>query len=124
MILKIFYKNIIRGAILLLPVLLLTSMILMPGCNKSKPLTALESRGKGLYMANCLACHNQDPTLAGSVGPDIAGSSMELLTARVIHRSYPPGYKPKRNSSLMPALPFLEADLPAIHAYLNSFKNH
>lgn len=106
------------GAILLLPVLILSS------CSKeeSKPLTAIEQRGKSVFMANCITCHNQDPRLVGSVGPNIAGSSLELITARVMHQSYPPGYKPKRPTGLMPALPFLEKDLPAIHAYLNSFR--
>jgi mono/diheme cytochrome c family protein len=117
MILKMISSKLALGAILLLPVLLLTS------CKRddSKPLNALELRGKGVFMANCTACHNPDPRLAGSVGPDIAGSSKELITARVMHQSYPPGYKPKRSSALMPALPFLERDIPALHAYLNSF---
>lgn len=111
------------GAKFLLPVLFLLLILLLSGCNKnSKPLTALESRGKSSYMSNCIACHNPDPRLAGSVGPDIAGSSLELVTARVLHQKYPAGYKPKRTSGLMPALPFLEGDLPALHAYLNSFK--
>jgi mono/diheme cytochrome c family protein len=112
------FNNIRLGAILLLPVLLLST-----SCTKkdSRPLSELESRGKGSYMANCSACHNPDPRLIGSVGPDIAGSSNELLIARVIHQSYPAGYKPKRKSKLMPALPFLENDIAALHAYLNSF---
>lgn len=105
------------GAIFLLPILIFTS------CEKNtKPLTALEVQGKTAFMANCTACHNPDPRLAGSVGPDVAGSSLELITARTMHQSYPMGYKPKRNSKLMPTLPFLEKDLPAIYAYLNSFK--
>jgi mono/diheme cytochrome c family protein len=120
MILKIISWKLVLGAILLLPVLLLSS------CQKddSKPLSALESRGKSVYMANCTACHNPDPRLVGSIGPDIAGSSLELITARVLHQAYPPGYTPKRKSSVMPALPFLERDLPALHAYLNSFIKH
>ena len=118
MIRKLISLKLVLGASILLPVLLLSS------CTKSAPekaLSPLEAHGKSTYMANCIACHNVDPRLAGSVGPDIAGSSLELITARVLHQSYPPGYKPKRNSALMPALPFLEGDLPALHAYLNSF---
>ena len=116
---KYFKKTL--GASFLLLVLFLFS------CSKKageKPLSALESRGKASYMSNCIACHNPDPTLAGSVGPDVANSSLELITARVLHQSYPPGYTPKRKSGLMPALPFLEGDIPALHAYLNnsSFK--
>ncbi|MGZ3789329.1 MAG: c-type cytochrome [Bacteriovorax sp.] len=115
MIRKSILKKYFLGAMLLLPVYFLI------GCTKEKPLSPLEQRGKSVFMTNCTACHNQNPTLAGSVGPDIAGSSLELITARVMHQSYPPGYKPKRSTGLMPALPFLQADLPALHAYLNSF---
>ena len=118
---KFNYSIKILGASFLLSVFLITS------CSKNgsdRPLSALESRGKASYMSNCIACHNQDPRLVGSVGPDIAGSSLELITARVIHQSYPPGYLPKRKSGLMPILPFLENDIPALHAYLNSFTKH
>lgn len=117
MIEKSLFKRYLLGAIYLLPVCFFIS------CSKkdTKPLSALESKGKSVFMANCITCHNQDPRLAGSLGPDIAGSSLELVTARVLHQSYPPGYKPKRATKIMPALPFLQADLPAIHAYLNSF---
>lgn len=119
MILKIISFRFILGAILWPSVLLLGS------CKKedSKVLSALELRGKGSYMANCTACHNPDPRLVGSVGPQISGSSLELVRARVLHQTYPPGYKPKRTSALMPPLPFLENDIPALHAYLNSFIN-
>jgi mono/diheme cytochrome c family protein len=119
MISKLFFNNKFfkLGAILLLSVFTFNSCIK----NDSKPLTALENRGKSVYMGNCIACHNQDPQLVGSVGPNISGSSLELVTARILHQSYPPGYKPKRPTGLMPALPFLESDIPAIHAYLNSF---
>ena len=123
MIKKISFKKFIQGAILLLPVFFLTALT---SCQKdtSRPLNALESRGKNLYMANCTACHNPDPRLAGSIGPDIAGSSLELVTARVLHKAYPPGYKPKRTSALMPPLPFLKKEIPALHAYLNHFTKH
>ncbi len=118
MISKEFSKSFFLGAIILLPVLFFSA------CTKeqSKPLTDIEKRGKSVFVANCIACHNQDPRLAGSVGPDIAGSSLELVTERVLRQSYPQGYKPKRTTKIMPALPFLEKDLPSIHAYLNSFK--
>ncbi len=115
---KINFKIYILGATLLLPVLFFNS-----ACTKTneKPLSALEQKGKSVYMTNCIACHNPDPRYAGSIGPDVAWSSLELITARVVHQSYPPGYIPKRKSGLMPALPFLEKDIPALHAYLNSF---
>ena len=87
----------------------------------AKP-TELEMKGKLVYLNNCIVCHNQNPILPGAVGPEIAGSSLELLTAGIMKVEYPEGYKPKRQSKLMVALPQLEKDIPALHAYLNSFK--
>lgn len=79
----------------------------------------LPTRGKKVYLQNCIACHNPDPKLEGAVGPAIAGSKLELVTARVLHANYPPEYKAKRSSHQMPALPSLEPEIPALHAFLN-----
>lgn len=76
--------------------------------------------GRKAYVANCTVCHNPDPTKEGSIGPAVAGSSLALVEARVLRAEYPPGYTPKRDSKLMPAQPFLKADVPAIAAYLES----
>ncbi|MBC7714303.1 MAG: cytochrome c [Rhizobacter sp.] len=99
---------------------------LFSSCQKNStteaPLSPLEARGKGVFMSNCIACHNPNPSLDGSIGPAIAGSSLELITARVLTRGYPPGYKPKRTSGVMPDFPQLKNDIPAIHAYLATFK--
>jgi mono/diheme cytochrome c family protein len=100
------------------------SLSLITACDKGTPkkaLTPLEARGKGVFVSNCIACHNPNPTLDGSIGPAIAGSSLDLITHRVLTRDYPPGYKPKRNSEVMPDFPQLKDDVPALHAYLNSF---
>jgi len=78
----------------------------------------LAERGARVYKANCMVCHNADPSLVGSVGPEIAGSSRELIEARVLNKSYPPGYLPKRDTSLMPAMPYLQGDLDALAAFL------
>ena len=77
-------------------------------------------RGRRAYVANCIACHNPDPTREGTLGPAIAGSPLALVEARVLRAEYPPGYTPKRSSALMPAQPFLKADVPALAAYLES----
>ena len=71
-----------------------------------------------MYVANCIACHNHDPALDGGIGPAVAGSSYELLEARIIRGEYPEGYTPKRDSQLMVPLPYLEPDLAALAAYL------
>lgn len=75
-------------------------------------------RGRAVYLSICTACHNADPAREGSQGPAVAGSSLELLRAKVLGRGYPPGYTPKRNSALMPAFPQLEEHLEDLHAFL------
>ena len=75
-------------------------------------------RGRGVFLANCIACHNNDPSKDGSIGPAIAGSSKELLEARVLSTSYPANYKPKRPTKVMPQFPFLKEELPYLAAYL------
>lgn len=105
-------------------IFLITMALIFEGCSKSSQKISqnpLFDKGKAVFISNCIACHNTDPTLPGSIGPDIANSSIELLTSRIMKQSYPEGYKPKRDSHLMPALPFLEKDLPALKVYLDSF---
>jgi len=82
----------------------------------------LAKQGRGAFMSNCIACHNQNPSQAGAVGPAIAGSSLELIEAKVMRNQYPEGYTPKRTSSAMVAMPFLEKKIPALHAFLAAAK--
>lgn len=79
----------------------------------------LVARGRSVWMSNCIACHAQDPTADGALGPAVAGSSRELIEARVLRAEYPPGYTPKRDSAIMIALPHLANDIDALAAYLN-----
>jgi mono/diheme cytochrome c family protein len=78
------------------------------------------NRGKVIYMTRCIACHNADPKLPGSLGPEIYGSSMELIRLRVTELKYPEGYTPKRKTKIMLAMPDLKNDIAAIHAFLNN----
>lgn len=80
------------------------------------------ARGRRVYLTNCTACHNADPTLEGSVGPVVAGASQELLEARILHGNYPPGYTPKNPGAAMPQLPHLAPAIPDLAAYLASVK--
>lgn len=82
----------------------------------------LVKKGRTIYRANCTACHNRRPWKPGSLGPDLALSSKELLIMRVLDTKYPEGYKPKRKTKTMKALPHLKKHIPALHAYLNSNK--
>lgn len=80
-------------------------------------------KGRHAFQMNCLSCHGHDPKVDGPVGPAIAGSSLELITKRVMEVKYPDGYKPKRTTSLMVALPHLKNDIPYLFEYLTSEKN-
>jgi len=75
-------------------------------------------RGELVYKNVCIACHNADPTLPGSLGPAIAGSSRELIEHRVIHGTYPDGYERQRDSSVMPQFPHLAGSIDDLAAYL------
>lgn len=94
----------------------------LTGCSKESDQNSAKGadweRGRGVYLANCIACHNNDPSKDGSIGPAIAGASMELIEARVMTATYPPNYKPKRPTKVMPQFPFLKEELPYLAAYL------
>lgn len=91
--------------------------IALCACGPSKPMTPAE-RGRIVYMTNCVVCHNPDPNLSGSQGPPIAGSSRELVYDRVMFLKYPPGYKPKRTTHAMRALPQLANHIDDLTAFL------
>jgi mono/diheme cytochrome c family protein len=105
---------------------LMASAAVLISCTQSgqkaapDPATALASRGKLVYQTTCIACHSPDPTKPGALGPEVWGSSLELLEARIVRTEYPKGYSPKRSTHVMQALPQVQKDIPALHAYLNS----
>ena len=76
-------------------------------------------KGRQVWMGNCVACHASDPAMDGPLGPAVAGSSRELLQARVLRGEYPTGYTPKRPSKVMPPRPDLAPSLPDLAAYLS-----
>jgi mono/diheme cytochrome c family protein len=80
----------------------------------------LIAHGRKTYISNCIACHNINPTLDGNVGPAIAGSSHDLIQARVTKGQYPTGYQAKRQTHLMQPIPGLENEIDALSAYLAS----
>ena len=88
-------------------------------CSQPTSLPAVE-RGRHVYLANCITCHNPDPTRPGSAGPEVAGASRELLAARVLHAAYPPGYTPKRPTHQMVALPQLAERIDDLAAFLDA----
>ena len=96
--------------------LLLVALLLACDSQDAGPSAA---RGRGVYLANCTACHNPDPTRDGTLGPAVAGSSLDLLEARVVRGDYPPGYTPKAGTKLMAPLPFLAGEVDSLAAYLS-----
>jgi mono/diheme cytochrome c family protein len=92
--------------------------IAIAACGKSTPRTPA-MQGRIVYMTNCVVCHNPDPNLPGSQGPSIAGSSRELVEDRVLNLKYPPGYKPKRSTHAMRALPQLAGQIDNLTAFLD-----
>ncbi len=94
------------------------------GCGREDPrfaqLTGLAREGYLVYKRECKVCHSMNASADGPLGPPIAGSSIELLEARVLRLQYPPGYTPKRDTRAMfPALPHLAPKIPALHAFLD-----
>lgn len=76
------------------------------------------TKGRQIWLGQCVACHNPDPGKDGPIGPAVKGASQDLLAARVVHATYPPGYKPKRETKVMPPRPDLVASIPDLAAYL------
>ena len=89
-----------------------------PDATPKNPLDPAFERGRTVYQTQCTACHNSDPRKSGSIGPEIWGSSHELLEARVLRAEYPAGYKAKRETHQMAAFPYLKGEIDALAAYL------
>ncbi len=90
------------------------------GQMQSKGAQDLVGRGRVVYASNCTACHNPDPKKSGNLGPEVFGSPRDLIEARVLRAEYPAGYKPKRPTKAMAALPHLKNDIDALAAFLNN----
>ena len=99
-------------------ILLAALAALLSSCSEPEEPKTPEGRGRYLYRMFCLTCHS-DPTQADVGGPDIAGSSLELLRAKVLRNEYPAGYTPKRATKLMAApMALTDAQIVDLAAYL------
>lgn len=83
-------------------------------------------KGKRLYLSNCIQCHNKDPNLKGSIGPEMVDAPLSVMTAKVMTGAYPAvlpaGFVPKRKSKAMKKITKLQKDIPAIFAFVQSVK--
>jgi mono/diheme cytochrome c family protein len=82
--------------------------------------TGTKERGRTIYQTQCIACHHSDPHKSGVLGPEVFGSSRELIEVRVLKAEYPSGYQPKRQTRTMVPLPHLKSEIESLTLYLNS----
>ena len=99
-------------------ILALIALGFTAGCSQDEKLSPEAERGRQIYQAQCIACHNPNPAQAGALGPVVKGSSEHLLRAKLLHGTYPPGYTPKRPTKVMQPMPQVANDVPALAAYL------
>jgi mono/diheme cytochrome c family protein len=100
-------------------VLALLAMLLgATACGEPAPTSALAQRGRQVYLAQCIACHSPDPGQAGALGPPVKGSSRELLESKIVKGTYPPGYRPKRPTAVMPVQPAVAPEIAALAEFL------
>jgi mono/diheme cytochrome c family protein len=79
------------------------------------------NEGKIIYANTCAKCHNINPNKSGIIGPDIANSSLELITSKTQKRQYPKNYKPKRKTNVMPIIKLSQKQLESLFKYINNF---
>ena len=89
--------------------------------NNNIALTTDIDKGRMVYFANCVSCHNNNPKKPGSIGPEVFGVSIDVLTQKIVSGKYPENYSPKRTSKIMPLMPHLKKDISKLHAFINSF---
>ena len=77
-------------------------------------------KGRMVYFANCVSCHNNNPKKPGSIGPEVYGVSINVLTQKIVSGKYPVNYIPKRKSKIMPLMPYLNKKISNLHAFINS----
>jgi len=89
--------------------------------NNTVALTTDIEKGRMVYFANCVSCHNNNPKKPGSIGPEVYGVSIDVLTQKIVSGKYPENYRPKRTSKIMPSMPHLKKEMSNLHAFINSF---
>ena len=68
-------------------------------------------KGRMIYFANCVSCHNNNPKKPGSIGPVVYGVPIDVLTQKIVSGKYPENYRHKRTSKIMPLMPHLNSKI-------------
>ena len=89
--------------------------------NNTVAFTTDIEKGRMVYFANCVSCHNNNPKKPGSIGPEVYGASIDVLAQKIVFGKYPENYRPKRTSKIMPLMPHLNKEISNLHAFINSF---
>ena len=84
-------------------------------------LTTDIEKGRMVYFANCVSCHNNNPKKPGSICPEVYRVTIDVLTQKIVYGKYPENYRPKRSSKIMPSMPHLNKEISNLHAFINSF---
>ena len=88
--------------------------------NNTIALTTDIEKGRIVYFANCVSCHNNNPKKPGSIGPEVYGASIDVLAQKIVFGKYPENYSPKRTSKIMPLMPHLNKEISNLHTFINS----
>ena len=78
-------------------------------------------KGRMVYFANCVSCHNNNPKKPGSIGPVVYGVPIDVLTQKIVSGKYSENFRPKRTSKIMPLMPHLNSEILNLYAFINSF---
>ena len=89
--------------------------------NNTIALTTDIEKGRMVYFAYCVSCHNNNPKKTGSIGPAVYGASIDVLAQKIVFGKYPENYSPKITSKIMPLMPHLKKEISNLHAFINSF---
>lgn len=92
----------------------------------TSPTAADLERGARVYKSSCVRCHNPDPNQSGSLGPSQVDAPFEVVVSKIMTGKYPDplpaGFTPKRKTRAMTPLRSLKADIPYIHAWIQSVR--
>jgi hypothetical protein len=109
-------RTALSAALLLMAALGATAI---DGCTRRSGTLIPAQRGEVLYPLTVPLVTAPTPS-----GPDPSGqrspAARGLIEARVLHRSYPSGYHPKRSSHLMLSMPWMAGHIDDLQAYLNA----